>query len=68
MPDAAVSAEAEPNNDGLHAQKITLPCDVAGSFFPAADVDVFEFEAKAGFEFTPARWQPNRVRLGRGGA
>jgi hypothetical protein len=38
----------EPNNDGGRAQKISLPCDIAGSFFPAADVDVFEFEAKKG--------------------
>ena len=28
--------------------EISLPCDIAGSFFPAADVDVFEFEAKKG--------------------
>ena len=25
-----------------------MPCDIAGSFAPAADVDVFEFEAKKG--------------------
>ena len=30
------------------AQKITLPCDIAGSFYPAADVDTFEFTAKKG--------------------
>ncbi len=41
-------AESEPNNDRTKAQKISLPCDIAGSFFPAADVDVFEFEAKRG--------------------
>ncbi|MFM9962937.1 MAG: serine protease [Planctomycetaceae bacterium] len=41
-------AEAEPNNDRTKAQKISLPCEIAGSFFPAADVDVFEFEAKKG--------------------
>lgn len=41
-------AEAEPNNEQVEAQKITLPCDLAGSFFPAADVDVFEFTAKKG--------------------
>ncbi len=27
---------------------IELPCDVQGSFFPAADVDTFEFEAQQG--------------------
>jgi hypothetical protein len=44
----ATVAESEPNNDRSHVQKISLPCDLAGSFFPAADVDVFEFEAKQG--------------------
>jgi hypothetical protein len=44
----AGTAEVEPNNDSAHVQKITLPCDIAGSFFPAADVDVFEFDAKKG--------------------
>lgn len=48
LKEQAELAEAEPNNDGLKAQKITLPCDIAGNFFPAADVDVFEFEAKKG--------------------
>lgn len=46
-PEAAV-AEAEPNSEHKTAQKIQLPCDISGSFFPAADVDVFEFEAKQG--------------------
>ncbi len=45
-PDSA--KEAEPNNDPVKAQKITLPCEISGSFFPAADVDNFEFEAKKG--------------------
>jgi hypothetical protein len=36
-------AEVEPNNDGAHAQRIALPCDISGRFFPAADVDVFVF-------------------------
>lgn len=43
---AAATSEAEPNNKD--AQKITLPCDIAGSFFPAADVDSYEFSAKKG--------------------
>ena len=42
----AAANETEPNNKD--AQKITLPCDIAGSFFPAADVDTFEFTAKKG--------------------
>jgi len=44
----APSTETEPNNKHAVAQKISLPCDIAGSFFPAADVDTFEFTAKAG--------------------
>jgi hypothetical protein len=39
-------AEKEPNNLANEAQKITLPCEIDGSFFPAGDVDTFEFQAK----------------------
>jgi len=46
--DSPAAAEIEPNNNRTRAQKISLPCDLAGSFFPAADVDVFEFDAKKG--------------------
>lgn len=46
--DKAATSESEPNNEHAQAQKITLPCDIAGSFFPAADVDTFEFQAKKG--------------------
>jgi hypothetical protein len=45
------SREVEPNNNGATAQKISLPCDIAGNFHPAADVDVFEFDAKKGDEW-----------------
>lgn len=44
----AKTAEAEPNNDHKQAQKISLPCDISGAFYPAADVDTFEFAAKKG--------------------
>lgn len=44
----AASSETEPNDGRAEAQKISLPCDIAGSFFPAADVDTFEFTAKEG--------------------
>jgi len=44
----AAASESEPNNEHAQAQKVTLPCDIAGSFFPAADVDTFEFTAKKG--------------------
>lgn len=45
---SAAANEAEPNNQTYEAEKVTLPLDVAGSFFPASDVDTFEFEAKKG--------------------
>lgn len=48
LPTQAATTEIEPNNDPARVQKITLPCDISGSFFPAADVDVFEFEARKG--------------------
>lgn len=40
----AATTEAE----DAEVQKITLPADIAGRFYPAADVDVYEFEAKKG--------------------
>ncbi len=40
--------ETEPNNRSGEVQKITLPCDISGSFYPAADVDTFEFTARKG--------------------
>ena len=51
LAEKAELAEVEPNNSGAKAQKVSLPFDVAGSFFPAADVDVFEFDAKKGEEW-----------------
>ncbi|MBP88527.1 MAG: serine protease [Planctomycetaceae bacterium] len=45
---SASTPETEPNNKHAQAQKISLPCDITGSFFPAADVDTFEFVAKKG--------------------
>ena len=43
---SAAAKEVEPNN--RDAQKITLPADISGAFFPAADVDTYEFTAKKG--------------------
>jgi hypothetical protein len=43
-----VLPEQEPNNKPAEAQKITVPCEIAGQFFPAADVDAFTFDAKKG--------------------
>lgn len=48
LTDDKIIAEVEPNSKHNKAQKISFPCDISGSFFPAADVDVFEFEAKKG--------------------
>ena len=45
---SAASTETEPHNEQAQAQKISLPCDIAGNFFPAADVDRFEFVATKG--------------------
>lgn len=47
-PKAALAQESEPNNKHPEAQKISLPCDISGKFYPAADVDTFEFSAKKG--------------------
>ncbi len=44
----AKADETEPNNHPGQAQKIALPCDIAGSFFPAGDVDTYEFSGKKG--------------------
>jgi hypothetical protein len=38
--------EVEPNNTPAAPQKLTLPCEVQGQFFPKRDRDWFEFEAK----------------------
>ncbi len=51
LPAQAALAEVEPNDSGEKAQRISLPCDISGRFYPAADVDVFEFEAKKGEEW-----------------
>lgn len=44
---ATTEIEAAPSGAD-QVQKVTLPLDVAGSFFPAADVDTYEFAAKKG--------------------
>jgi len=40
--------EHEPNSKPGEAQKLTLPCEVAGQFFPAGDADFYAFDAKKG--------------------
>ena len=51
LPATATTVEQEPNNEPGRARRLSLPCDVAGSFFPAADVDLFEFDAVQGEEW-----------------
>lgn len=48
LPAEAPLEEAEPNNGVERPHQVTLPLDIAGSFYPAADVDTFEFTAKKG--------------------
>ncbi|MDA8744167.1 serine protease [Rubripirellula amarantea] len=48
LAEQASSQEAEPNDSLTQPQRITIPCDISGSFYPAADVDRFEFVAKKG--------------------
>lgn len=48
LSDKSMTAEAEPNDEPASPQKISLPCDISGSFVPAHDADVFEFAAKKG--------------------
>lgn len=51
LPEQAPLTEVEPNDSNQTAQRISLPCDISGRFYPAADVDFFEFEAKKGEEW-----------------
>ena len=43
-----LTLEVEPNNKTGQALKITVPCEVAGQFYPAADTDCYAFDAKKG--------------------
>jgi hypothetical protein len=44
----AVVIESEPNNSAKEAQRIAVPCEVAGQFYPERDMDWYEFDAKKG--------------------
>lgn len=44
--DAAPTPEQEPNNKLAEDQKLTLPCNILGSFYPRRDRDGYRFEAK----------------------
>ena len=45
---APVVLEAADNETPQSAQKLTLPCEVAGQFFPQRDRDWFQFDARQG--------------------
>jgi hypothetical protein len=51
LTDLPVVAEAEPNDDRSAPQRLTLPCEVAGSFAKVGDVDVFAVTLKKGEAF-----------------
>jgi hypothetical protein len=42
-----VTLEREPNNAAAEAQSLSIPAELAGQFQAKADVDLFQFEAKA---------------------
>ena len=48
---APVVSELEPNNQSHSAQKVSLPCEIQGQFFPQADQDWFVFEARKGASY-----------------
>ncbi len=48
---AALVPEQANNDSPKTAQALTLPCEVAGQFYPQRDADWFKFEAKAGDVF-----------------
>jgi len=45
---APLVLEQDNNNSPATAQKLTLPCEVAGQFYPQRDADWYTFDAKAG--------------------
>ncbi len=62
LPEEAAIQEVEPKEGEEVVQRVVLPLDVMGSFFPAADNDLFEFDAKKGEEW----WiEVGSERLGR---
>jgi len=58
------TAQQEPNNTPLTAQKITAPCTVVGALDTPGDLDCFRFDARAGEELVfEVVAQPIRSRL-----
>ena len=48
---APIRVEEEPNSKPGQAQNITVPCEISGQFYPAGDVDRYNFEARQGDVF-----------------
>src|SRR5262249_51227176 len=47
----AIVPEQEPNNTAPKAQKIAVPCEFVGQFYPESDFDWIEFDARKGQTF-----------------
>jgi len=48
-PPTGLAANASTSEEeSIEVQRIALPCDISGRFYPAADVDTFEFSANQG--------------------
>jgi hypothetical protein len=61
---APVVLENEVNHPAQKAQRVSLPCEIAGQFYPLRDTDWFEFDAKQGEQWAIELYY-NRVN-GRG--
>lgn len=48
---APIVVEQEPNNEAAGAQKVSVPCECEGQFYPQGDQDWFAFEAKRGDKY-----------------
>jgi len=47
-----VVMEQEPNNDATASQRVTIPCEVSGTFSPVGDLDYYTFAVKKGDRIT----------------
>ena len=43
-----IVVDREPNDENPKAQKVTLPCDISGTFGTPGDLDIYRFAAKKG--------------------
>jgi hypothetical protein len=49
---APLVVEQEPNDQAQASQKISVPCEFVGQFYPGADLDWVQFDAKKGQSFS----------------